>query len=384
MGAVEQIPHIIDDLYAGALDEAAWRRAIAAIINLVSGSAALIFGFNPKTHRILRDENHQFDPGVLAAYRSHFASVDIRMDPGLQFAIGDAMFEGKLVPVRDWKGSEIYNDLLLPGDSPWVLAFWLHKAPDKVVLVSIQGSRHRGPYDESDGERIKPLIPHLRRALEIKDRLEQAHIHCDTLGRGLDRLSFAVLVLDVGGRIIEASTAATELIRANCGLRRNPDGTLWLREPAGTALNQWLKRGVPPAYNSDGLLHVPRPLAGPLTVMITRLPEVSASWFSSGPPSWMLLLFDPDRQLPASTELIARDLGVSMREAEVAALLVNDYDIKVVAQRLNMSIHTARTHLKTIFSKTGSHSQVELICRIARGPAGIHTDSTKHRTVPQP
>ena len=376
MGTVEQIPHIIDDLYAGALDEAAWRRAIAAIINLVSGSAALIFGFNPKTHRILRDENHQFDPGVLAAYRSHFASIDIRMDPGLQFAIGDAMFERKLVPVRDWKGSEIYNDLLLPGDSPWVLAFWLHKAPDKVVLVSIQGSRHRGPYDESDGERIKPLIPHLRRALEIKDRLEQAHIHCDTLGRGLDSLSFGVLILDVDGYIHEASTVAAELMRADCGIRRNPDGTLWLREPAGKALNLWIKDRLPPAANSDGLLHVPRPLMRPLSVMVTRLPDVSQSWFSSGPPGWMLLLFDPDRQLAVSTELIAHDLGLSAREAEVAALLVSDYDIKAAAQRLNISVHTTRTHLKTIFSKTGSRSQVELIRKISRGPAGIpvHSD----------
>jgi DNA-binding CsgD family transcriptional regulator len=377
MGTVEQIPHIIDDLYAGALDEAAWRRAIAAIINLVSGSAALIFGFNPKTHRILRDENHQFDPGVLAAYRSHFASIDIRMDPGLQFAIGDAMFEHKLVPVRDWKGSEIYNDLLLPGDSPWVLAFWLHKAPDKVVLVSIQGSRHRGPYDESDGERIKPLIPHLRRALEIKDRLEQAHIHCDTLGRGLDSLSFAVLVLDVGGHILEVSTVAAELMRADCGVRRNPDGTLWLREPAGKALNLWIKDRLPPAANSDGLLHVPRPLMRPLSVMVTRLPDVSPSWFSSGPPGWMLLLFDPDRQLAVSTELIAHDLGLSAREAEVAALLVSDYDIKAAAQRLNISVHTTRTHLKTIFSKTGSRSQVELIRKISRGPAGIQVHSDR-------
>jgi DNA-binding CsgD family transcriptional regulator len=377
MGTVEQIPHIIDDLYAGALDEAAWRRAIAAIINLVSGSAALIFGFNPKTHRILRDENHQFDPGVLAAYRSHFASIDIRMDPGLQFAIGDAMFERKLVPVRDWKGSEIYNDLLLPGDSPWVLAFWLHKAPDKVVLVSIQGSRHRGPYDESDGERIKPLIPHLRRALEIKDRLEQAHIHCDTLGRGLDSLSFGVLILDVDGYIHEASTVAAELMRADCGIRRNPDGTLWLREPAGKALNLWIKDRLPPAANSDGLLHVPRPLMRPLSVMVTRLPDVSPSWFSSGPPGWMLLLFDPDRQLAVSTELIAHDLGLSAREAEVAALLVSDYDIKAAAQRLNISVHTTRTHLKTIFSKTGSRSQVELIRKISRGPAGIQVHSDR-------
>jgi DNA-binding CsgD family transcriptional regulator len=373
MGAVEQIPAIIDDLYAGILDEAAWRRAIAAVISLVNGSAALLFGFNPKTHRILRDENHRFDPEILAAYRSHFASRDIRMDPGLQFAIGDAMFEPKLVPVRHWKGSEIYNDLLLPGDSPWVLAFWLHKASDKVVLISIQGSRHHGPFDESDGDRVKPLIPHLRRALEIKDRLELAKVRCDNLARGFDSLSFGALILDIHGRILEASAAATELMCADCGIRRNPDGTLWLREPAGSGLNHWILKGTPPAHNSDGLLHVPRPLARPLSVMVTRLPEMSTSWFSGDTPRWMLLLFDPDRRLSASTELIAHDFGITAREAEIAALLATGYDIQTVARRLAISIHTTRTHMKSIFSKTGIHSQADLVRRIATGPAGIRS-----------
>ena len=89
--------------------------------------------------------------------------------------------------------------------------------------------------------------------------------------------------------------------------------------------------------------------------------------------TWMLLLFDPDCQLIASTAIIARDLGVSEREAEVAASLVTGYDIRAVAQRLNISVHTARTHLKTIFSKTGMRSQTELVRRIVSGPAGIHS-----------
>jgi DNA-binding CsgD family transcriptional regulator len=104
---------------------------------------------------------------------------------------------------------------------------------------------------------------------------------------------------------------------------------------------------------------------------VTRLPAMNASWISGGTPRWMLLSFDPDRELFASTELIARDLGLSLREAELAALLVKECDVTLVAQRLHISIHTARTHLKSIFSKTGIRSQTELVRRIASGPAGI-------------
>jgi DNA-binding CsgD family transcriptional regulator len=100
---------------------------------------------------------------------------------------------------------------------------------------------------------------------------------------------------------------------------------------------------------------------------------MNAMWISGASPCWMLLLFDPDRSILASTELVARDLGLSLREVELAVLLVNGCDVTVVAQRLHISIHTARTHLKSIFSKTGIRSQAELAKRIAGGPAAIRS-----------
>jgi DNA-binding CsgD family transcriptional regulator len=171
--------------------------------------------------------------------------------------------------------------------------------------------------------------------------------------------------------MLEAGAAVAQLLSADHGIRRNPDGTLWLREPAGSELDKWISNETPPVHNTDGLLHVPRALMRPLSVMVTRLPEMSIPWFGGGVARWMLLLFDPDRRHLASTELIARDLSISAREAEVAAFLVSGYDVKTIAQLLNISIHTVRTHLKAIFSRTGIRTQADLVRRISRGPAGM-------------
>jgi DNA-binding CsgD family transcriptional regulator len=249
----------------------------------------------------------------------------------------------------------------------------LHKAPSRIVNVSINSTRLRGPFDEHDGERLRPLIPHLRRALEIKDRLESQHIRHDTVVKCLDNACVAVVLLDEGGRVVEASSSAAALMCASNGIDRDADGTLWVRGPAGVVLNEWITKGMPPARNGDGLLHIPRPPSGPLSIMVTRLPVMSTPWLSGSSPCWMLLLFDPDRQILASAELIARDLGLSLREAELAAMLVNACDITVVAQRLHISINTARTHLKSIYSKMGIGSQAELVRRITSGPAGRRT-----------
>jgi DNA-binding CsgD family transcriptional regulator len=304
-------------------------------------------------------------------YRTLWFAKDIRVEPSIHLAVGEPIFEARLMDVQKWKGSEIYNDFLKPNDSPWFLAYFLHKSPNRIVNFSINSSCARGPFDQRDADRLKPLIPHVRRALEIKDRLELAHIRHDSVGKCLDSASFAVLILDDRGRVLEANASASELLATGDGICRNLDGTLWLRGPAGREMGQWIGSGKPPAKNYSGLLHIPRPMGRPLSITVTRLPAMNTSWIGGGPPCWMLLLFDPDRQLFASTELIAQDLGLSLREAELAALLVNGFDATVAAKRLHVSINTARTHLKSIFSKTGIRSQAELVRRITNGPAGV-------------
>lgn len=361
-------PTIIEDLYAGTLDNDRWHRAILGIADLVSGGAAFIFCVNPISARILRDEVYRFDPVALDQYRKIWFPKDIRVEPGIRLPVGEPMFEARMLGNRVWRESEIFNDFLAPNDAPWFLACLLHKAADRIVNFSINSTRTRGPFDASDGERLSPLLPHLRRALEIKDRLEAAEIHRGTVDQCLESLSFAILVLDEGGRIIEASSAATELLSGDNGIGAASDGTLWLREPAGRGLREWIANGFPLSHDSDGLLHVPRVLARPLSILVTRLPMQTTSWLGTKAPCWMLLLFDPERQLRVSVDLIARDLNISPRESELAAQLVNCSGLPDAARRLRISIHTARSHLKSIFSKTGIGSQAELIRRIATGP----------------
>ncbi|HTV95847.1 MAG TPA: helix-turn-helix transcriptional regulator [Steroidobacteraceae bacterium] len=367
----ERIPGIIDDLYAGTLDPLAWRRGLLAMADVVSGSAALLLEFNPRSGRVMRNENHNVDPAVLSQYNDHWCTKDIRREAASRLAVDEPMFTDNVLSRRTFLGSEVYNDFLMPADVPWILSFWLHKACDRALALSIQGTRRRGPFCQADGERIRPLLPHLRRALEIKDRLQVAQVRYDTLTKSFDNLSFGVLILDADGRILEASAVAAEILRAEQGARRNADGTLGLRDPAGAQLNRWILTGSPPAENSDGLLRVPRALARPLSVMLTPLSEMSRPWMSVRCPRWMLLLFDPDRRVAASRERIALDLKISAREAQLAALLAAGYDLRAIAQRMHISVHTARTHLKTIFGKTGLHSQVELVRHIAGGPASV-------------
>lgn len=56
-------------------------------------------------------------------------------------------------------------------------------------------------------------------------------------------------------------------------------------------------------------------------------------------------------------------LGISMREAEVMALLAQGCPNKVIARRLEISPNTVKTHLSRLFEKLGAANRTEAIAR---------------------
>ncbi|MGO9991139.1 MAG: LuxR C-terminal-related transcriptional regulator [Steroidobacteraceae bacterium] len=362
----------LEVLYAGTLDTAAWNRAIVGIADLVHASGAQLLAINPDNGTILRDESHRVDPGAAEDYARHWTYEDCRRDYLLSVPVGRPVTELSL-SIADFGDSRILNEFLLPVDAPHFMPAWLHKSTTKMVALSLLGTRKRGAFGAEDMEVFRRILPHVSRALEIRDRLEAAQIRAETLATSLSGLSVGVMVLVAVGKLLEVNAVAQELLRKDSGVQRKADGTLGLREPAGSQLARWLASGKRPARGIGGLLHVCRAGARPLSVTVSPLPERSSAWMS-GEPRWLLLIFDPERRVDASRELIARDLCISPREAEVAALLVAGYSLREIARQLIVSEHTVRGQLKSIFRKTGARTQSDLVRRIVLGPALLPRD----------
>lgn len=58
---------------------------------------------------------------------------------------------------------------------------------------------------------------------------------------------------------------------------------------------------------------------------------------------------------------VARDFGLSEREREVLELMVTGYGADAISEKLVVSYHTARTHIRNIYKKMDIHSQRDLL-----------------------
>jgi hypothetical protein len=90
--------------------------------------------------------------------------------------------------------------------------------------IAFQRNSRSAPFDDRDRRLLSRLLPHLQRALQLKERLAVS----SRIQLGFDALdmpTIAVLIVDGSMRVMHANTAARRLADFNrCGLSMNhPD-----------------------------------------------------------------------------------------------------------------------------------------------------------------
>ncbi len=77
-----------------------------------------------------------------------------------------------------------------------------------------------------------------------------------------------------------------------------------------------------------------------------------------------LRAFDAD-VLPTK-EVVARIFGLTPAECQLAIALCSGDPLAVVAEKAGVTLHTARDRLKSVFAKTGTNRQAELVLLLQR------------------
>lgn len=75
---------------------------------------------------------------------------------------------------------------------------------------------------------------------------------------------------------------------------------------------------------------------------------------------------------PDPDDLLFDDWNLTRTEARVAALVVRGHSVDSVARELGIASATARTHLRNIFSKTGTNRQADLIRAVITRTRALH------------
>ena len=355
------LSRLIESIYDCAIDPALWPNTleeIAAALNSPAGTLT-VSDFMTGTERALVyvgiSEHYQ------ALYREQYHICDLFGHSLLLRSVDEPSTSEELVAEEELLQSRIYREWAAPQGFRYVLLTALIKSQARLAYIGLTRGTKEGPYDAEEQARMALLAPHVRRAITIADLIEHKSLERDDLADTLDALTTAVLVLGADGRLVYSNAAGdAALARADVLLSRNGVVEPWDR-------GSWPAFRVMTAAAAGGTVTLARRSGG--SAVVSALPLCSGRRRGTAPRRARVALFVQDNPCgPHAIEVVGRAYGLTGAELRVLLGLADGATPADIAQRYGIAPSTVRTHLKSLFAKTGAKRQKDLVKLLFTAP----------------
>jgi len=231
----------------------------------------------------------RFNPEAFDVYERHYRSCDDTLR--LMVPPGEAVSSERQLGEGVVRRSEYHNDFLIPQGGRHVLDVHVLETDASDVRMAVHRSVRQGGFDRDEMARIRPVIPHLQRAVRLYRRFLQVAQARRQGEPALDRLAFGLVACEGDRRILAMNVTAERIVAARDGLEAH--------------------RGILLAESSDDDAQLHRRLVdaaklGRGGAMRVRRPSGRESWRvlvgTQRPESQPILT---DREIPAAIVMVA-------------------------------------------------------------------------------
>jgi DNA-binding CsgD family transcriptional regulator len=180
----------------------------------------------------------------------------------------------------------------------------------------------------------------------------------------LEHVGDGVLLLDGLCRVVYLTNSACRLLETCKGSIRLRDRRLLFEAKENTcdfaAFAQWVQEYSPPADAGETFFIKRPPPRQPLILSAFPLPS-PAFQEDSAAARMLVILRDPDHQPAVQWQAFAQQFQLTAAELRLCVAWANGLTLSEYSEKFHVSSHTARSQLKSVFDKTDTHRQVQLL-----------------------
>lgn len=370
----ETLSAVIAQIFETTTQNGRWPRLLASLQRAFGDTAHVsVWTISPSTGsvRVWSDIAPEFAPQLKGSFDRMIERRDLPRSR--LFDLGD------LFPALDYRKTPEYSEWLAPlGLSPvWPLVF---VSEDRVDLPTVGVVLHRRrsmrPFDEGEVALAARLAPHFVRSQHIRHRIREARRSRLALAEIVERLLPGVIFLDGRGRVVGKNRSAAHILAEN--RLQLEAGFLTSTNRSENERLRALVRAVtaeaPAATRSEAgrsVMTVADREGASLSLYFVRLmPGTSAN--DDRTPVACIFIGDPSSSASDGLEDSLRQLfGLTPAEAELVSLLMQGCSLKQIAAIRRSSLNTVRTQIRSVFRKTGTSRQGDLVRLILTAVPGV-------------
>lgn len=370
--ALACISRAIDD---AALEPRAWSDAMMQLAALFKTTCTSFYLLDARVGRIRPIYLDGVDSTWVRSFDAHYFTPDNpwwRLSPRLHRP-GIVRTNERLDAFSRESGllyrSQYYNDWMRPQQFRYTMGNTLLSENGLIANVTLMRPARMPTFSPEEVRAFDRLTRSMTRALRVAMRLEAAEAARGDAHTALDALGFGVLLLDADGMVLHCNGFARGLLRAGDGIvTRN--GRLESADPRDARALQSL---LAQARDREGAALDPRPLqialrrrapqAAPLVARAVRCSGTRPTLLA--PVAGTLVTIEAPAEAADAADRLRTLYGLTVAEARLARALADGAGMRTAAERAGVGYGTARVTLKSLFDKTGTRRQAQLVARLA-------------------
>jgi DNA-binding CsgD family transcriptional regulator len=364
--SAHQLDKAISHIYDAAVDSRLWPAALAEILRFVGNSGTHLWLMNGATSEVTHSIHVGMPDKMIEEYNGEVIKACPRWANARKHPDRTFLFDYQHIDEDQIDSNEYYNWLQTKGDRiRYYLGGRLRVGNSLEGFQSLAFRKREGHAQKTHIERFSRILPHVQRAIQIGQRLGTWQFVSQSALEFLDSLAQGIAILDEAGNCIAVNRCAERLltrpyrISLKGGRLRALDTTvdrqlnLLIAHCAATSSGKGQYQGgsvsIPAADNRVPLRLNVYPLKLPHDTLHTDRSAV------------VVCMVDPLNPLQLDHGVLKTTFGLTPAESRLVVSVLDGNSVGGASRELKISKHTARSQLKSVFSKVGVHRQAELV-----------------------
>jgi DNA-binding CsgD family transcriptional regulator/PAS domain-containing protein len=355
MSLDEGVSRFIGRLYESVYDADAWRGVMHELMDRTGSHLAFVSWADVRHREYSRSAFYGREDSAFARGADEYQEEMYLSDPSLEWAsrhpTAGVCDTSTIMPPDDfrmhpyvrWQASRF-------GTVHWRV-FYTTPVDDLSFALSLHPPGGEGPASKEQAQLHELLFEHMERALRLAAR--PPDLATDT---------GAVIILDTSGQVLTMSPRAEQLVCKGDGLRIAHRTLRALSIEATAQLDCAIRSAITSASfgGAGGSVRLPRAAGSPdWLALISPCPRF-LEHLPIRTPAALLRIVDT-ASTTALSPVHAELFDLSPRELEVAQALLGGHSLESLCMLLEISRNTAKAHLQSVFRKTGTNRQSELV-----------------------
>lgn len=353
-----QYDQLVTAIHAAVLEPSKWDGLLHRIADTVGASAAGFCLRNKQTGEPMRWNLYGLSEQAIRAYQDAYLATDPWLSIINRSQVGVWVAEHQYFDDSYVARSEFFQRYMLPNGMRHLIGARVFDDGRSEAVLTFQRGPGADVFAAAEAAFLERLSPHMELACRLSTEFARLSMQAAVARQALDRLAAPMWVADGDGQVIFANHAA-EQGGMPCIVVRNGRVTA---EGSGMAakLSTLLQQATQQAAQS-GALAFENAGGDRLTVLVAPLPADSPLVADGRRPLALLMAHNPAGNEEQPLDVLAALYGLSPAECRLAALILEGCTPTEAAARLTVQVSTVRTQLKSMFWKTGTHRQAELV-----------------------